>query len=110
MGRRRIQSRALDATWSLIRATNAFLEANEPWKAEPGVDGRRGDGRRARGAADRRPARLACRCRDTSQEIWERIGLKGNVADQRLPEAAEWGGYPGGVAVVKGEPLFPRIT
>ncbi|MFM8853108.1 MAG: class I tRNA ligase family protein, partial [Acidimicrobiaceae bacterium] len=25
-------SRALDATWSLIRATNAFLATNEPWK------------------------------------------------------------------------------
>ena len=33
-------SRALDATWSLIRATNAYLEANEPWKAEPGARGR----------------------------------------------------------------------
>ena len=30
--------RALEATWSLIRATNAYLEANEPWKAEPGPD------------------------------------------------------------------------
>jgi methionyl-tRNA synthetase len=45
----------------------------------------------------------------TSQEIWERIGLKGDIADQRLPDAAAWGGYPGGVAVVKGDPLFPRI-
>ena len=25
-------------TWQLIRATNAHLEANEPWKAEPGPD------------------------------------------------------------------------
>ncbi len=31
-------SRALDATWQLIRATNAYLEANEPWKAEPGPE------------------------------------------------------------------------
>ena len=29
-------SRALEATWQLIRATNAHLEAHEPWKAEPG--------------------------------------------------------------------------
>ncbi|MEI8240231.1 MAG: class I tRNA ligase family protein, partial [Actinomycetota bacterium] len=38
-------SRALDATWSLIRATNAHLETNEPWKAEPGpgVDAVMGD-------------------------------------------------------------------
>jgi methionyl-tRNA synthetase len=38
-------SRALDAAWSLIRATNAFLESNEPWKSEPGaaVDAVMGD-------------------------------------------------------------------
>ena len=44
-GRRSRPSRALDATWSLIRATNSHLEANEPWKAEPGpaVDAVMGD-------------------------------------------------------------------
>ncbi len=30
---------------------------------------------------------------DTAQAIWERIGLPGLVADQRLPDAAAWGGY-----------------
>ena len=102
-------NRALDATWSLIRATNAFLEANEPWKSEPGaaVDAVMGDALEAL----RVVAVLAYPAVPrTSQEIWERIGLKGNVADQRLPEGAEWGGYPGGVTVVKGDPLFPRIT
>ena len=36
---------ALEATWRLIRDTNAHLEANEPWKAEPGpaVDAVLGD-------------------------------------------------------------------
>src|SRR6185369_3566770 len=36
---------ALDATWRLIRETNAYLEVNEPWKAEPGpaVDAVLGD-------------------------------------------------------------------
>ncbi|HTJ76122.1 MAG TPA: class I tRNA ligase family protein, partial [Acidimicrobiales bacterium] len=29
---------ALDATWQLIREANAYLEANEPWKAEPGPE------------------------------------------------------------------------
>jgi methionyl-tRNA synthetase len=31
------------------------------------------------------------------------------VLDQRLPEAANWGGYPGGLPVPKGPPLFPRL-
>jgi methionyl-tRNA synthetase len=44
----------------------------------------------------------------TAQTIWERIGLSGAVSDERLPDAASWGGYPGGVTVTKGDPLFPR--
>ena len=43
----------------------------------------------------------------TCQTIWERLGLPGQVADQRVPAAA-WGGYPGGLPVTKAEPLFPR--
>jgi len=100
-------NRALEATWSLIRATNAYLEANEPWKAEPGaaVDAVMGDALEALRivAILASPAVPA-----TSQHVWERIGLTGQVSDQRLPDAARWGGYPGGVAVVKGDPLFPR--
>jgi methionyl-tRNA synthetase len=100
-------SRALDATWSLIRATNAYLEANEPWKAEPGaaVDAVMGDALEALRIVTvlASPALPA-----TCQAVWQRLGLPGQVSDQRLPEAATWGGYPGGTTVVKGDPLFPR--
>ncbi len=102
-------SRALDATWQLIRATNAHLEANEPWKAEPGpaVDAVMGDALEALRivAILVQPAMP-----DTAQAVWERIGLTGQVVDQRLPAAAAWGQYPGGVAVTKGDALFPRLT
>jgi methionyl-tRNA synthetase len=100
-------SRALDATWSLIRATNAYLEANEPWKAEPGaaVDAVMGDALEALRIVTVlvSPALPA-----TCQAVWQRLGLPGQVSDQRLPEAATWGLYPGGTTVVKGDPLFPR--
>jgi len=43
-------------------------------------------------------------------EAWRRIGLPGGPADQRLPEAAAWGGYPGGLPVEKAGPIFPRIS
>ena len=102
-------SRALDATWSLIRATNAYLEANEPWKAEPGaaVDAVMG----AALEALRIVAILASPAMPvTSQAVWERIGLPGQVSDQRVPASVGWGGYPGGAPVVKGESLFPRKT
>ena len=101
-------SKALEATWSLIRATNAFLESNEPWKSEPGpaVDAVMGDALEAL----RIVSILAFPAvPQTSQAIWERIGFTSDIAEQRLPEAAAWGGYPGGLPVVKGNPLFPRI-
>ena len=44
----------------------------------------------------------------TAAEIWRRIGLDGSPTDRRLPDDAAWGGYPGGRAVTKGDPLFPR--
>ena len=100
-------NRALDATWSLIRATNAHLETNEPWKAEPGpgLDAVMGDALEAL----RIVAVLASPAvPDSCQAVWDRIGLSGQVTDQRLPRAAAWGGYPGGLTVIKGDPLFPR--
>jgi methionyl-tRNA synthetase len=100
---------ALDATWRLIRETNALLEATEPWKADPGpdVDGVLGDALEAL----RIVAILASPAApDASAEIWRRIGLPGAPQDQRLPAAAEWGRYPGGLPVEKGAPLFPRIN
>ncbi|HEY5154201.1 MAG TPA: methionine--tRNA ligase [Acidimicrobiales bacterium] len=99
---------ALDATWRLIRETNAYLEANEPWKLEPGpeVDAVMGDALEAL----RIVAILATPAMPgTCAEIWRRIGLDGVPGDQRLPQAAVWGAYPGGRPVEKGEALFPRL-
>lgn len=102
-------SEALEATWRLVRETNAALEAAEPWKAEPGpaVDRVLGDALEAL----RILAVLSTPAVPTAAaEIWRRIGLPGAPADERLPDAAVWGGYPGGVAVETGAPLFPRIS
>ncbi len=100
-------SRALEATWSLIRATNAYLEANEPWKAPPGPDVERvlGD---ALDALRLVAVLVEPAMPSTAQQIWERIGLPGAVADQRVGPDTTWGRYPGGLPVTKGAPLFPR--
>ena len=99
---------ALDHTWRLIRETNAYLEATQPWKLEPGaaLDAVLGDALEVL----RIVAVLASPAiPSTSQEIWQRIGLPGAVFEQRVPGDVAWGGYPGGLAVTKGPPLFPRI-
>ena len=103
-----VPSEALDATWKLIREANAHLEANEPWKADPGpeVDAVLGDALEVlRIVAILASPAMPATCR----EVWSRIGLPGTPDEQRLPEAATWGGYPGGLTVTKGSPLFPRL-
>ena len=98
---------ALEATWRLIGAANAELEATEPWKSEPGpaVDAVLGSALEALRivALLVSPAMPA-----TADEVWRRLGLPGLPAERRLPADALWGGYPGGLAVEKGSPLFPR--
>jgi methionyl-tRNA synthetase len=98
---------ALEATWRLIRETNAELETAEPWKADPGpeVDAVLGSALEVL----RIVAILVVPAMPASaHEIWRRIGLEGTPSDQRLPDAARWGGYPAGRPVEKGAPLFPR--
>ena len=101
-------SEGLEATWTLIRETNAYLEAQEPWKADPGpaVEAVLGDALEALRivtvlASPAMPGACA--------EVWRRLGLPGSPTDLRLPEAVRWGGYPGGLPVEKGRPLFPRL-
>jgi methionyl-tRNA synthetase len=100
-------SRALEATWSLIHATNAFLESHEPWKAEPGpaLDAVLGDALEVL-----RIVSILCvpAMPRTAQEVWRRIGMDGDVSAQRVPNSVSWGQYPAGRNVEKGDPLFPR--
>ena len=100
-------SRALEATWGLIRATNAHLENNEPWKSEPGqhVDDVMGDALEAL----RIVTLLAFPAvPDTAREIWRRIGMTTDIESCRIPNDVQWGQYPAGLNVEKGDPLFPR--
>ena len=98
---------ALDVTWRLIRETNSYLEAHEPWKLEPGaaVDAVMGDALEAlRIVTILASPAIPHAC----DEAWRRIGLDGSPSSQRLPGAGAWGGYPGGLTVEKGASLFPR--
>ena len=102
-------SRALEATWQLIRATNAHLENNEPWKAEagPGVDAVMGDALEAL----RIVTILAFPAiPDTAREIWRRIGMTTDIEQCRINTDTAWGQYLAGNPVEKGDPLFPRRT
>jgi methionyl-tRNA synthetase len=103
---------ALEATWRLLRAANAELERLEPWKLPPGqeLDGVLGDALEVLRIV---AVLVSPAMPNVAAELWARLGLPGRPD---APGAAgeggqlEWGGYPGGLFVVKGEALFPRRT
>lgn len=104
-----LPSVALEATWRLVRETNVYLEEHEPWKMDEGspeVAAVMGDALEVLRLAAILASPALTR---GSEAIWRRIGLAGSAIEQRLPEAAVWGGYPGGLVVEKGEPLYPRL-
>jgi methionyl-tRNA synthetase len=104
-------SGACTAIWELIRAANSFIEEQEPWKLHKGGDA----GATAAVLGDclealRIVALLASPfIPRASAELWHRLGLDGEVTEQRLPDAAAWGLGPRGTTLDKGAPLFPRI-
>jgi methionyl-tRNA synthetase len=101
----------LGAVWDLIRATNAYIEEQQPWKLNKAGDSAAvaavlGDCLEAL----RIVALLASPAIPrASAELWRRLGLPGAPEDQRLPEAVAWGQLPAGSPLVKGDPLFPRL-
>jgi methionyl-tRNA synthetase len=97
----------LEAAWRLIGAANAELELTEPWKRAPGpaVDAVLGSALEVLRIVT---LLVTPAMPGTAAEIWRRIGLDGSPADRRLPADGAWGGYPGGLPVEKGAPLFPR--
>jgi len=98
---------ALEATWRLISAANAELEATEPWKMDPGpaVSAVLGNALEALRIV---ALLIAPAMPATAAEIWRRIGVVGDLTAAQVPRDTAWGGYPGGAPVVKGDPLFPR--
>jgi len=102
-------SEALEATWRLVKAANAALEEAEPWRAEPGpaVDAVLGDALEVLRIVAVLASPALTRA---AAEIWRRIGLGGSPVTARLPDDLRWGGYPGGLAVQGGAPLFPRLS
>ena len=98
---------ALEATWRLIGATNAYLESTSPWKMEPGValEGVMGDALEAIRLVS---VMASPAMPDVCREIWRRLGLDGQPGDETIEVSGHWGLYPPGRPVEKGEPLFPR--
>ncbi|MBI3019505.1 MAG: methionine--tRNA ligase, partial [Deltaproteobacteria bacterium] len=45
----------------------------------------------------------------SSQKIWNALGLKEELSSQKLSEKSSWGQLPAGGSIAPIAPLFPRI-
>lgn len=102
-------SEALESSWEIIRVTNAYLEANEPWKMEESDELREILGSALE--VLRIVSILAYPAiPTTAAAVWGRINMDGELVDQNISDSLRWGQYLGGSLLEKREPLFPRLS
>jgi len=100
-------SRALEATWSMIRAGNKYLDRTAPWKLIKA--GQVAEPREILSNTSeliRRAAQLVGPVMpEASRELLRQLGRE---QDCGLWPAVEWGGWPGG-KLLEPKPVFPII-
>ena len=103
-------SKALEATWNLVRAANRHVETSKPWVLAKDPE--------KRDALGTVMYSLAATLRVVSALLWPFMPTKmetmrTQLGLQPVPGAldaeADWTGLASGTTVAKGEPLFPRI-
>jgi methionyl-tRNA synthetase len=102
-----VPSRALEATWSMIRAGNVYLDRTAPWKLKKaGKTAELRDVLANTCEVIRRAALLIAPVMPAAAlEILRQIGREADVG--RWP-VEEWGGWPGG-KLCEPKPVFPRV-
>jgi methionyl-tRNA synthetase len=103
---------ACKAAWGFVRRANAYVEGVAPWSLAKEADKHRrleivlyllADGLRLMALM------LSPIIPRAAQELWNRLGLEGNLTDLTLPEHGTWGRLLEGTRVRAGDPLFPRL-
>jgi len=104
--------KAVAAVWTIVDRANAYLVEKEPWKlAKDPANADELAGVLYASAETLRIVAVLIQplMPSAAQRLWEQLGLPGEAAEQRLPDAAVWGGLPVGTATHKGDALFPRL-
>ena len=103
---------AVVAVWSIVDRLNGYLVEKEPWKLA------KDDANAAELASVLYAAAESLRILavliqpimpGAAQRLWEQLGQRGDVVDQRVPEAVAWGQLEPGTVTHKGDALFPRL-
>jgi methionyl-tRNA synthetase len=107
-------SQALAAIWELVDAANKYLVETEPWALAKDADRRDELGAVLYTAAETLrilAVLISPAMPQAAARLWSQLGLEGDrpLGEQRLPDAAGWGGLPPGTQTAKGSSLFPRL-
>jgi methionyl-tRNA synthetase len=107
-------SLAIAAIWELVDAANKYLVETEPWALAKDADRRDELGAVLYTAAETLrilAVLISPAMPQAAARLWSQLGLDGDrpLGEQRLPDAAGWGGLPPGTQTAKGSSLFPRL-
>ena len=106
---------SIKSIWTIVDALNLYITEQEPWVlAKDEADRARletvlytaVEGLRAIAVG------LSPIMPDATQKLWSALGVSeglGNLTDQHLSRAGQWGQTPAGIRVSALEALFPRI-
>jgi methionyl-tRNA synthetase len=105
-------SPALAAVWDIVDRANHYLVEKEPWKLAKD-EARREELATVLHASAETLRILAVLTFPVmpraASVLWSQLGIPESLEDQRLPDAASWGGFASGTKTTKGESLFPRL-
>jgi len=105
-------SDGVSAVWRLIRASDTYVEENAPW--ELAKDKKEDEKLRSvlyHLVESLRHITILVSpvIPEKAKSMWDQLNLPGTISEAGLDSLKEWGGYPSGKRVKKGEPLFPRL-
>jgi methionyl-tRNA synthetase len=105
-------SPALGSVWDIVDRANGYLVEREPWALA------KDDSRREELAAVLYGSAEVLRILavlvspampQAAARLWAQLGIEEPLEEQRLPDAARWGGLRPGTRVRRGDALFPRL-
>jgi methionyl-tRNA synthetase len=104
--------KAVAAVWSIVDRANGYLVEKEPWKVAKQPE-RRAELEAVLYASAETLRILAVLIQPimpaAALRLWQQLGLGGDPADQRVPDAVVWGQLAPGTKTHKGDALFPRL-
>ena len=106
-------SHALGTLWEVVDEANRYLVDRAPW-ALAGDPDRRSELAAVLYAAAETLRILAVLVSPVmpgaATKLWGQLGIPEPLENQRLPEAASWGGLRPGVRTAKADAMFPRLS